>query len=445
MTPQELLDRIPTVQELLDHPRVQQVAESWNRSAVSARLRAAITEVGAEVARRTEPWQSMTAGELVEDLLRRVGPSPKLSPSPVINATGRWFRDDLVGPPLADAAVGAVSAFAAGYGRREDGDSDRIAALVGADRAWVASSHSAAVSAFLGAFGGDKPLLIARSDMGRLRDGVRLESVCQSVGVAQREIGVAEGATPEDYEAALATLGADARGTLVYVRRRDDRDSLQSIAATTRSAGALLMVDVAEAAPIDLKETHGVGSVTAESTLAAGAELIAFNGDGLFGGPESAVICGTRHRVDELANSPAADSRRAPAIIREMLCATAELFRDPARLRFTHPLYELLSAPVDNLRTRVERLAPQVAEHTRVELAEPLAIPAATTGVTGLSPSLDSWGVALAYRGESAEESRERLMRQHPSVCCEIAAGLVRIDLRTVFPRQDMALVAALA
>ena len=52
------------------------------------------------------------------------------------------------------------------------------------------------------------------------------------------------------------------------------------------------------------------------------------------------------------------------------LAATLRLYRNPAVYRRAVPVWQLLLAPLENLKLRAERLAPQLAESALVRQAE---------------------------------------------------------------------------
>lgn len=442
MTPQEILDRIPSVQELLEHPSVRGAAERWNRSSVAAKLRSAIAEVGAEASRRAESWQGVTAAEIVESVVRRIDPTPAAPTTRVINATGRLLSDEFVGTPLPDAALEAAAAFAAGYTTHDARPESRIASLLGADRVWVASNHAAAIAACLSVLARDTPLVVGRRDMAVLGGGVRFETVCRSVGVTPHEVGVAERTTLDDYlEGVRAHATDDDPSAIVYIVRRSITGSIEDVVRGLKAERACVVVDVGEAPPIDLSGAYGTDAVSAAGAIGDGADMVILRGEGMLGGPTCGVVAGVERCVNVIAADPSNGAVAASTMIRSMTAASADLFHEPARLRFNHPLFELLSAPIENLRTRAERLAPQIAESPRIAEAEALAISPSEQA----SPRFESWGIAVKPADADAERLRQSLSNADPAIHGITRGDGVQLDLRTVFPRQDSALVDAFA
>jgi hypothetical protein len=59
--------------------------------------------------------------------------------------------------------------------------------------------------------------------------------------------------------------------------------------------------------------------------------------------------------------------------------------------------------------------------------------------------ALPSWAIALTPRDETPPQLAERLASGPVSLCGRIAGETVLLDLRTVFPRQDLSLVGCFA
>jgi len=133
--------------------------------------------------------------------------------------------------------------------------------------------------------------------------------------------------------------------------------------------------------------------------------------------------------------------RRPP---RSTLFPYTTLFRSPERAKRTIPLLQFLSTPIENLKGRAERLALQMAESRAV--AEAMAV-ADTTYLGGGSvpgQQLATWCVALSPRDMSVDKLAARLRSGKPSIVGRVRDDRLLLDLRTVFPRQDIELVAAI-
>jgi hypothetical protein len=102
-----------------------------------------------------------------------------------------------------------------------------------------------------------------------------------------------------------------------------------------------------------------------------------------------------------------------------------------------------VDTPLENLRTRAERLAPQIAAGQGGLAAEAVPLDPAESRPRGLV-RLASWGIALTPVEGTAAKLADALAGGPTSVLAAIRGGRVILDLRTVFPRQEAALVSIL-
>jgi L-seryl-tRNA(Ser) seleniumtransferase len=107
------------------------------------------------------------------------------------------------------------------------------------------------------------------------------------------------------------------------------------------------------------------------------------------------------------------------------------------------PCAELLAAPLENLRHRAERLAMQLAACPGIGAAEPVSTQSFCDGVPAPSRTVASYGVALTPADGDASALLRQLAAAPLPVIGRIQGDRVVLDLRTVFPRHDPAILAA--
>ena len=90
------------------------------------------------------------------------------------------------------------------------------------------------------------------------------------------------------------------------------------------------------------------------ASLEAGAHLVTFSGDKLFGGPQAGIVVGRADLVERLRRHPLQRALRADKLTLAALEGTVALLRsDEDRV----PALGMLRVPADVVRTRAERLA----------------------------------------------------------------------------------------
>jgi L-seryl-tRNA(Ser) seleniumtransferase len=147
--------------------------------------------------------------------------------------------------------------------------------------------------------------------------------------------------------------------------------------------------------------------------------------------------------IEKIERHPMTRALRAGKLTLAALAATLQPYRYPEKARLRIPLLQLLTASMDNLKNRAERLAPQAAATAAVGEA------AAVTDVSclgGASPGheLPTWCVALKPAAMSSDRLAAALRMGSPPVLGRVKGDRLLLDLRSVLPRQDSQLIAAL-
>jgi L-seryl-tRNA(Ser) seleniumtransferase len=168
--------------------------------------------------------------------------------------------------------------------------------------------------------------------------------------------------------------------------------------------------------------------------LGDGADLVAFSGDKLLGGPQAGFIVGRADLVRACAKNPIKRAMRLDKIRLAALEATLRLYRDPDRLAQRLPTLRLLTRKPDELRTLAERLLPAVSAQLGPAWQVSVAECASQIG-SGALPleSLPSAGLSLTPcdgDGRAPERLLAALRALPTPVIGRIAQGAVLLDLR---------------
>ncbi|MEM6331169.1 MAG: hypothetical protein AAF790_13090 [Planctomycetota bacterium] len=479
MKSSDLLSRLPSVGELLSNPQVKSVVDRLSESAATRRVRGVLDELRGELTKRAGDLPSL--GEVIDRVTRYIARDDGWRLSGAINATGRLRGGPWATAPLADAAIDrmlllakdfAAESSAATHPAHADATAELLK-LTGAEAAIVLHGRPAALALLLAELAPRPPLVIARGEVGEVEPGCRFTDLCNAAGARLHEVGSIDSVTVEDYTAALAAAarsgGDSADGQResnggVVIRLAADspapaeptaRPSTTQLAQAAHAHGALLVEDLASGPLVDLPAAaggagdrpapaiQGLQATSAGAALAAGADLVLLRGDGLVGGPAVCIVLGRSELIDRLGRQTLAAAVRAAPFSAAALAATLKLLSDPAEALLQTPVLSLLSTPLDNLRNRAERLAPQIAQSPLVAAAEAMPLPAGSTAAAGLPVRTDSFAIALTPAAGSAQEMADRLRSGSPRVWGRVEGQRLLLDMRTVFPRQDLALVAA--
>ena len=375
---------------------------------------------------------------------------------PVINGTGILIHTNLGRVPLAPEALRALDDAGRSYnnlefdldsgvrGRRGDYVEKALAALCHAEAACVVNNCAAALVLIVRHFTKRKPeVVISRGELVQIGGGFRIGEIIEAAGATLREVGATNKTTIQDYERALGPNAA----MILKVHRSNFFMSGFVASPTTAELSAL-----ARKKRIPFVEDLGSGAVvatedfgltehepTACETLRAGADLICFSGDKLFGGPQAGIIAGKRRFISSLKSEPLFRALRCDKLILAALQATAELHL--AKKSDAVPILNFLNVSIDDLQQRAEKVAAHLRDlkiEARIERTH------AQIG-GGALPRAQVASIAMAIRSNelSANQIAERLRHGIPAIVGYVAKNSFMLDLRTIFPKQDDQLVHA--
>lgn len=458
--PSKLLRMLPSVQDLLELPPLKGLRNRLTHSVVASRVRSFLEDLRTDVQSGVGDFRLPTPVELAELIARKIAHSGEPRLRPVVNATGHLLHSQLGSVPLAEDALLEIAAVTRDYASVEfdlnaGGKSPRVLAVEGllqelttAEAAFVANSHSSAMMLALAALAGDGEVIASRGEMLDFGDGYRLPDVISASGARLREVGATNRTRLDDYreavcERSVVLLRVHTGGDVAAVS--DESTRLDDLIQLGRERRILVVHDLASGALMNLGEMGLPDEPVAKESVRAGVDLALFRGDKLLGGPECGIIVGQKAHVQKIASHPWAHALRADKLTLAALAATLRLYRAPSTALRDIPLLSLFSAPIDNLRQRAQRLAPQLAVCPAIAEAEAREGTIRLEFACYTSQQLPTWVIALKAAQDTVERLARGLRTGVPPVVGRVQQDRLLLDLRSVFPRQDQMLIEAVA
>ncbi len=183
---------------------------------------------------------------------------------------------------------------------------------------------------------------------------------------------------------------------------------------------------------------------TISERVATGADLVVVDGSGLMGGPRCGIVVGRKSLVVKLREHDLSEALAADTMVLAALEATLQSYRTPEQAVHQIPILQLLSAPLENLQQRCERIAPLINECESVERAEATELQSVWLDAGDSQLSAASWGVVVRATDGATDGLFNRLEKAFPQIVGRVEPGQVILDFRAIFPRWDQHLVAAL-
>ena len=454
---------IPSIELLLQRPALATAATTYGRDRVAdaardvtAHLRDRLSQGADDSLQSTEDASLWIEREVLTALDRDLAASLR----PVINATGVIIHTNLGRAPLAAAARARMASVAAGYanleydldagtrGHRHVHAERLLCDLTGAEAALVTNNNAAATMLVLAALAGGREVIVSRGELVEIGGGFRVPDVMAQSGASLREVGTTNRTRVSDYGAAIG----DRTGLLLRVHPSNfriqgftERPSVDELAALAHrfqlplfedlGSGWLGVVEPAPACVADEPSVH--------ASLRAGADLVAFSGDKLLGGPQAGIVVGRRELIDRVRRHPLMRAVRADKLTYAALEATLALWaREPARTEI--PVYRMMIMSAGDVADRARALADALSSVRGLTCR---IIDGTSTIGGGSAPesALPTKLLALSLDGASTGALEQRLRAGDPPVIARIQDDRVVIDLRTVAPDETPELTRVLS
>jgi len=387
---------------------------------------------------------------------------------PVVNGTGIVIHTNFGRAPLATAAGRALAELSSGYsnlefqlatgerGGRGGYVQTGLALLCKAEAATVVNNCAAALVLIANHFTTRNirhrtsnlehrsEIVISRGELVQIGGGFRIAEILQASGAKLREVGATNKTTLEDYEHAI---GPDT-AMILKVHRSNfsmsgfvESVSSNDISALAKKKRIPFVEDLGSGAVI---ATESLGIAEHEPTpveaLKAGADLVCFSGDKLFGGPQAGVIAGKERFIRALKREPLFRAFRCDKLCLAALQVIVDLHLDQKIGEI--PALELLQLSDAALRARAVAISSRLQD-----LPLKIAIGrgcAKAGGGTLPKTTVTSLTIDVAPDNSSLAEFAATLRASNPPVIGYIADGRFKLDLRTIFPQQDDFVIGAI-
>jgi L-seryl-tRNA(Ser) seleniumtransferase len=450
--PPDLLNRLPSVSELLEKPPIRALAARWNKSMVAGGVKSFLDELRNDLQRRAAEVSLPSIRELAEKAASYVAKRQQHLLGVAINATGRIWGPPWTSPAISDAALERAMATCREFGvafAADAGSSSQLEAglcrFAGAEAAAVVHSYGVAVWLALNSLSANREVIVARAEVCDIGEKDTLPTLAKAANVILREIGTTNSAPTSEFQSALSPSVA----AILTVSSDSHRIIGQTATANLNELVALagdrkvFIIDALGAAALgDLPVNVSWPKRSAKASLAAGVDLVVLRGDGLVGGPACGILLGRKEAVERITAHPLFAACRLDRLREAALAATLESYETAGTAIDSNPVWHCLSISVDNLRNRAERIAPQLAQAEGIALATAIETTSEVSGL--LSGGIPSYGIALSPSDGNVEALENRLQSARFPVVGRVEGERLILELRTVLPRQDRTLVESL-
>jgi len=377
--------------------------------------------------------------------------------APVINATGVLVHTNLGRAPLGADTIRALTDIATNYSTLEYSLADgtrgsrgaylehALAILCGAEAATVVNNNAAALVLILEYFCQSEAseVVISRGELLQIGGGFRIPEILEARGARLREVGTTNQTTVNDYAKAInrnTALVLKVHRSNFFMDGFVDSPSTEDLAALAKKKHVPFVEDLGSGAIVQTQTIDGIEhEPTPSEVVKRGVDLVCFSGDKLFGGPQAGIIVGRKKMVDGLKREPLFRAMRCDKLILSALESTVDAYlRGDTRI----PVLEMMHVSNDDLRARAERIVAALeGQPLRLRVTAGRAQIGGGTLPRSVLPSVT---IEISHPTVGAQVLAARLREQPERVVAYVGRGSLKLDLRTVFPHQDAALIRAL-
>ncbi len=457
----DLLRQIPSVDELLAQPRLAAFAQRVDRELLVEVTRTVLADLRARISGEGAARVALDSSSLEECIASLVERILASSLEAVINATGVILHTNLGRAPLSAAAAEEIGRSATSYsnleydleagarGKRDVHVAQLLERLTGAEAAIVVNNCAAAVLLVLAALAKDGEVIVSRGELIEIGDGFRIPEIMAQSGAVLREVGTTNRTRIVDYENAIS----ENTRLLLHVHPSNftitgfaEKPSMEELVELGRRTGLPLVEDLGSGCLVDLSSA-GITEPTVRRSVNAGVSIVMFSGDKLLGGPQAGIIAGQKELVSRVRRHPLFRALRVDKLTTAALAATLGAYLRGAVDEI--PALRMIRLSVQELKRRAENFLRELTPELPLGEVEVEITNGSSLAGGGSTPtqSLPTKLICIASARYSASQLEQRLRRAPAgiSVIARVEEDRLILDLRTVFPEQEPALLKTLS
>jgi L-seryl-tRNA(Ser) seleniumtransferase len=454
---------IPSVDRLLNCAALEPLLTRFGRTRLASALRAHLEELR-RVALAGDLQRSALDDNVIASALNTtLTASSRPSLRPVFNLTGTVLHTNLGRATLPEEAVRAVVEaltapvnveFELNSGRRGDRDvhvEELLRELTGAEAATVVNNNAAAVLLLLSALANRREVVISRGELIEIGGAFRMPDIMRQAGVKLVEVGTTNRTHGADYAQAIGPRTAllmkvhTSNYAIAGFTASVDTAELASLG---RARGIPVAVDLGSGSLVDLAHWGLPQEPTVRNTIAEGADVVAFSGDKLLGGPQAGILVGRADLIARIRKHPLKRALRVGKLTLAPLEAVLALYREPEFLAERLTTLRLLTRSAHALQEQAARLQPLV-QGAVGDAYEVTPAPMLSQIGSGALPvdQLPSHGLAVrVIKGKRGSLDRlDAALRALPRAAIgRIAEKTLWLDLRCLEEAEEAAFTAQL-
>ena len=453
---------LPSVDELLRHPRIVELEQSLGRDQVRAFCQEALEELRSAILSDRLEGEELDRELSLEAVTQRIaGLAQRDGESGlgrVVNASGVVLHTGLGRAPVHPEVAERMAEMARSYctleidresgqrGVRDARLSELLSRLTGAEAGICVNNCAGAVLLTLSTFAGGREAIVSRGELVEIGGSFRMPDVMKAVNAKLVEVGTTNRTRVADYR---SRVGPDT-GLLLKVHTSNFRVVGFTEEVSERELGELGtelgvpsafdlgsgLYESPELAPLDFL----AGEPRIKEAVESGVDVVMFSGDKLLGAPQAGLLVGKKETIQRLRKNPVYRAVRLDKATLAGLEATIEML--VAGRGAELPTRRMLTANKDEVGQVAERLAGELCAHGSLSVR---VLDSDSQPGSGSAPTIyiPTRAVAVRHESLSAGELARALRLGEPSVWGRVQDDQLILDPRTFLEGDFERVVAA--
>ena len=461
---QQVLRKIPSVDEILSRPEMVDLLKIHPRHVVVEAIRKGLGRLREEILQKEELHEleeSLFSFENLSSIFQKeidLQIQPRLRR--VINATGVVIHTNLGRAPLHPSAIEHLIEVSKTYSNLEY-DLDRgergsrtfhveeiLCRLSGAESALVVNNNAGAVLLVLNSLAEGKEVIVSRGELVEIGGAFRIPDVMKRSGALLKEVGTTNRTHFNDYQKAIGpetALLLKVHTSNFRVMGFTSEVSLQDLVQLGKEYQLPVVDDLGSGCLIDLTRYGLEKEPTVQEMIKTGVDAVTISGDKLLGGPQAGIILGKKKILDLFKINPLTRALRIDKLTLAALESTLLLYFDEKKAMEEIPTLRMLSLDTKRLKKRGKRLLKRLSGVTSKKMAFTLKEDVSQVGGGALPlQELPTLVVAIKPLEVSVNSLEENLRKGEPPIVCRISKEELILDMRTVFDEEIPMLAAGI-
>jgi L-seryl-tRNA(Ser) seleniumtransferase len=458
---QTLFRKIPSVDVLLGHPRIDKALSNQPRGIVIRAIHEVLESLRATIQVNVSlSDHELETNTIVQNVMVRIDHLSMPSLRNVVNATGVVVHTNLGRSLLADRVLAKFGPLAGGYsnleyslaqgrrGSRYTHVEYLLQELTGAEAGMVVNNNAAAVLLSLETLAKGREVVVSRGQLVEIGGAFRIPDVMRKSGAKMVEVGTTNKTHLRDYEAAIGpdtALLLKVHTSNFQIVGFTEEVPLSELVKLGQKHGIPVMDDLGSGCLLDFSQYGMIREPTVQEALEEGVGVVTFSGDKLLGGPQAGIILGKKNLVSAIRDNQLNRALRIDKLTLLALEETLRMYRDPRMAVRDIPTLRMICYSYESLMERAEQLHAMIrgvdTENFSVEQADgDSKVGGGALPLQKLKTRL----LCLIPEKLTAQRMEKHLRLNTPPVIARVEKDRLMLDIRTIQEKEFQTVAQAI-